>query len=379
MLTLEHKAGCKAQLEGFYSRAVLKSGYCYGNGPCAAGKPESLEKSGFLKRWFWPESQTITFVAKVGVRPDVAGVSRQLVLLTHNDDSADGESANIELLDSEPALTPYFLVKPETVIDVAMSAKLQSKLTTGAVKMLARITQQATGLLAPQSALATKLAQPVIQTQADNADKWLDMMFSFQDAETVTAAIEPAAIATDGALGFGGWLRKAGDKDKFAQAANWVIAWDNPRVSMFAATTIPCGTDANAVPTLVRKAGAAIEPSQVLGTAVGGGKTVRDLISAETWYRDASTKIGNTKDRVAGISEFCGRVPGLMLAQNFNATDAGAVLWAALLDTPGIGDLKDLATIPICSRYHSTMTEFGLIDNKASQSRVAKVGKTAAP
>lgn len=371
MLRFSSEEGaCKVSPQGFYSRIVLTSDYCVSD-KCDAPSADISKASSLLRKWFWPAEQTIVFTAQVGVEPDVAPVSRQLLLLTHNDkDNDNGETANAELLLANPALTPYFLVKPETVATIAVSARQQSKLSSGAVKMLARVTQQATTLLAPQSALATQLAQPAIRTQADNADKWLDLMFSFQDSETLTTGTAPAMVANGDIQVFSARLRTKGNREQYATAAKWTIRWDDPRVSMFAGDTLPCPTgkdpvaDAKKTAEAITAVGQTLQPSQVLNFVVGQNKTVRELVAAQNWYRAASTQIGSGKgqERTAGIATFCAQVPGLMQQQNFNRYDAAAILWAALLDTPGIGDLgAELKKAPVCGRYRQTMVEGGLL------------------
>lgn len=381
MLAHSPNIGCLAPYEGFYSRVTLASSYCLDGSSCGQ-TPDISRSPSLLRKLAWPRSQTITFIAQVGVSPDVAPVPRQLLLLAHNDnDRENGETANTELLVDDPALTPYFLVRPETVVNITVTAKHQSKLSSSAVKMLSRVTLQATKLLAPESALATQLAQPAIRAQADNADKWLGLMFSIQDAETISTNLRPVTIATGGAQVFTGRLLER-ESRKYETAANWTIGWDAPRISMFSGETIPCekttvekgneaGTTAKVkektttaqVEEAIAMVGPNVDPSQVLGFTIAKDKTIRDLVATQSWYRTASTQLANSKERAAGLATFCGQIPGLMRAQNFNRYDAALILWAALLDTPGFGDPgAALGRAPaICGGSVRTLRELGLL------------------
>lgn len=339
MLAHRPDTGCPAPYEGFYSRVTLKSSYCLDGGSCAQGQPDINRAPSLLRKLALPRSQTITFIAQVGVSPDVAPVPRQLLLLAHNDnDRENGETSNAELLVNDPALTPYFLVKPETVVSITVTAKHQSKLSSSAVKMLSRVTLQATKLLAPESALATQLAQPAIRAQADNADKWLGLMFSIQDAETISTNLPPVAVSSGGAQVFTGRLLMH-DPREYGTAAVWTIGWDAPRISMFSGATLPCEKPTtDGMKEAVATVGPKVDPSQVLGFTIAKDKTIRDLIATQSWYRTASTQLAGTKEQAAGLATFCGQIPGLMRAQNFNRYDAAMILWAAVLDTPGLAD-----------------------------------------
>jgi len=352
---------CAASYEGFYSRVTLRSAYCLEPGQCTQGAPEISRAPSLLRKLAWPRSQTVTFIAQVGAAPDVAPVPRQLLLLTHNDnDRENGETASAELLVDDPALTPYFLVKPETVVSIAINAKHQSKLSSSAAKMLSRVTLQATKLLAPESALATQLAQPAIRAQADNADKWLGLMFSIQDAETVSTNLSPVALSAGETHVFSGRLLMRGSKE-YGTAVEWTLGWDTPRISMFSGATMPCAGDPSGE--VLGQVGPNVDPSQVLGFTIAKDKTIRDLIATQSWYRHASTQLAGTKERAAGLATFCGQIPGLMRAQNFNRYDAALILWAALLDTPGFGDPGvALGRAPaICGGSVRALTELGLL------------------
>lgn len=352
---------CAASYEGFYSRVTLRSAYCLESTQCSQGTPDISRAPSLLRKLAWPRSQTVTFIAQVGATPDVAPVPRQLLLLTHNDnDRENGETASAELLVDDPALTPYFLVKPETVVSITINAKHQSKLSSSAAKMLSRVTLQATKLLAPESALATQLAQPAIRAQADNADKWLGLMFSIQDAETVSTNLSPVALSAGDAHVFSGRLLMRGSKE-YGTAVEWTIGWDAPRISMFAGETMPCAGDPSGK--ALGKVGPNVDPSQVLGFTIAKDKTIRDLIATQSWYRAASTQLAGTKERAAGLATFCGEIPGLMRAQNFNRYDAALILWAALLDTPGFGDpVAALGRAPaICAGSVKTLGALGLL------------------
>lgn len=356
---------CVAAYEGFYSRVTLRSDYCLKAGQCPQGAPEINRAPSLLRKLAWPRSQTVTFIAQVGAAPDVAPVPRQLLLLTHNDnDRENGESASAELLVDDPALTPYFLVKPETVVSIAINAKRQSKLSSSAAKMLSRVTLQATKLLAPESALATQLAQPAIRAQADNADKWLGLMFSIQDAETVSTNLSPVALSTGKTQVFSGRLLMH-DSKEYGTAVEWTIGWDAPRISMFSGGTMPCagGGSGETAAQILAKVGPNVDPSQVLGFTIAKDKTIRDLIATQSWYRAASTQLANSKERAAGLATFCGQIPGLMRAQNFNRYDAALILWAALLDTPGFGNPGAAfnRAPAICDGSVQTLKDLGLL------------------
>lgn len=409
MLTHDSSAAvCIAPYEGFYSRVTLRSQYCLKAGECPQASPEINRAPSLLRKLAWPRSQTVTFIAQVGAAPDVAPVPRQLLLLTHNDnDRENGETASAELLVDDPALTPYFLVKPETVVSIAINAKHQSKLSSSAAKMLSRVTLQATKLLAPESALATQLAQPAIRAQADNADKWLGLMFSIQDAETVGTNLSPTALSAGTAQVFSGRLLMRGSRE-YGTAVQWIIGWEAPRISMFSGKTMPCkappptakaeeaavtvkvekaapATKAEeaaatakvekAAPTdklekeAIAKVGPNVDPSQILGFTIAKDKTIRDLVATQSWYRAASTQLSNSKERATGLAMFCGQIPGLMRAQNFNRYDAALILWAALLDTPGFGDPgAALARAPaICEGSVQTLRELGLLKSASAE------------
>lgn len=371
MLTheLSDKA-CATPYEGFYSRVTLRSAYCLGPAQCPQGSPEISRAPSLLRKLAWPRSQTVTFIAQVGAAPDVAPVPRQLLLLTHNDnDRENGETASAELLVDDPALTPYFLVKPETVVSIAVNAKHQSKLSSSAAKMLSRVTLQATKLLAPESALATQLAQPAIRAQADNADKWLGLMFSIQDAETVSTNLSPTSLSTGHAQLFSGRVLMRGSKE-YGTAVEWTIGWDAPRISMFSGDTLPCKESSpDKVGKAIAEAGPKVDPSQVLGFTLAKDKTIRDLIATQSWYRAASTQLATSKERAAGLATFCGQIPGLMRAQNFNRYDAALILWAALLDTPGFGDPGAAFDRPpaICVGSVKTLGELGLLSQASGK------------
>lgn len=336
----------------------------------------SAEERDWLRRYLRGKSVSRLLTLKATLnRPDIARIST-LVSMTHDSSAHQGEKWATEF-GTRSALTPYFRIDPDTMVEVEATLNATSKGDGSSVGAVLDLLRRAAEAVAPSTGLVNSITQGGYNKAARLVDQTLDSLFA-QAIEERRTADYPAArldgrdLATlQVTMPMGNDITPSSPKGKanLVHVGSWTIRAAKPLLSIFgdvrledvspAAKTsgADTGADTGTAADTDRKAkngangcqfGLAVcglygylTPPTILNYPAAPSISIGQALSAEariTTARDrliatvAQKKAGNggadNADRTAAARALCGEVADAAHRLGLNRYDAAAVVWA---------------------------------------------------
>lgn len=310
----------------------------------AAGKPltdrdYALEMRGLLARFFAGKSYSTALSLKVAFKDNEIAFEANLPVATLSHDSNSGVGERFDTGLWHRMSNQLVRVSASTTIEARVEFNKSESLDTKAVSAALKVAETATSLIAPGSALITKLSERKMSEEARLWDGVLSKLFGVSLAERHSTRPALASIVPEAEfISFGLRVpRNENDMKPTDDLGRWSIALQAGQPSMFSNFQICSPTNSNTCKATRAEAAIAavkaVAPGRVLAAQLTQDQTIIDWLSQQAWFVDSFVGLeGATPGPVA--EKLCSRVVTHVRGLGLTTLDARLAAWALSVEGP---------------------------------------------
>lgn len=371
----------KGNFNGFYTRLIVNgvTPQPQHNGDEKKGKENSenpinlpYKMRNFIEKFFIDKHSSLNLTAHVKAGSFTATVP--LATLDHITNGSEGESFTRIVIHSAKDFPLFSLRRNNgSIVSVKFSLRASKSLSSAMAGSALSVVQNATKLVAPQSAVVTTLTQDSTQRIASAIDQAVAKLFSMTISEEhvwdddINGWEINAEDSTNAENGIKVELWIPEEEGEWTDDANrsvgvWTVRFDAPRPSVFADIKICKGAIGRCQedPAEARKAAYnSANPNEVLSfqlvrEAQNIG-TVASYLKKTDWFSAALTQFGGRVSSES-VTQFCRNIKASITDIGLNGTDADIVVKAVKLGMPLPSFVvQEMGKLSDCKPDHETL------------------------
>jgi hypothetical protein len=348
------------QLEHYYTRIIITPVRLTGSD---SGSPLPYISRDWLARLLVGKEFAVNLT--VSISAGLFKASIPIVTLDHKSNAEDGEQWN-RTINHTLGDFPLFLVgaadgtdAPQITFELKDSIDYNSSVVAKSVDAAVVLAQD----ISPQSAIATKLSAPALQTQAQAVDKAISTLFG-QGLDEKHGNSNPIRYwRYDQGINLTLYIPKGEDSFNSSEAqpiGTWHLSFEEPRPSAFVdwricdpkayggwtEDTAPnyypgtnlglrCAKNPSSAIYAVYKEldankvlGRSLASFAAPGTSANSLGSIEGYLSQQSWFKKALGQIGTAKNETGAVPNFCRQIAHDISEVGLSTVDEGIVVWA---------------------------------------------------